>query len=1483
MKRLLSAFLSIVMMMSIVYEVDFSSYASDNVISVGEYITLGNYYGQPIKWRCIGIDENGPLMLSDKILCLKAFDAKGDNDEYHKDGWGYIRKERGSNCWSDSSLRQWLNSTSSIVEYSHCPPNVNNLYEGYNAYDEEAGFLNAFSMDDLSAIKTVTQRCYINSWELNRDGYYDGGDKELIYSVINTSDQKTDYSGYYYQNVTDKIFLLGPEQIDLGSKNLGTSYILNSYPTEKAVENSDYKNDSLSSNKYWDFWLGIPRNEGASYENQTLASTLNGGATGLYYAGCYTGYYGVRPAFYLNTEGSIYMDGIPKLTEESALNFLCFLYNDDVTKTDIANTTAYKIFTGTFNGTPDEYKATAISVSIFIRTRLNSLISESEFNLSDSQTILMDYLNEKLKESKDLPQEIIDEYMGKAKKVLTEGIADFLVGIIADFNGVIITDDMLDWSTVGFDAVENISDLANKVADFLEYSAATIQGCRFVLASENLGRYNYFSSYLLNRGNYSSNEDYIFKVLDDSNFEICSLNTTGGLAIDSISWITGKNSWTNHRSEIQEWAEFTYQLESYSQKSICEYKSEIIEPTCINEGYTLYTCVYCGDSYKEDITTPLGHDYYSEKISPTCTSQGYTKYTCKRCNYSYDGEYTDSLGGHTYVHVKTIAPTCTAQGYDLYTCSVCSATEKRNYVNALGHKYEFTKTITPTCSAQGYDLYTCSVCEATEKRNYVAVIEHKYEFTKTIKPTCTQQGYDLYTCSACGTTEERNYVNAKGHVNTLTNTVLSTCNTEGYNEFICSVCGNITKETIRKLDGSVLSGVLKNAEEKLENNNFSTENYENLKAVYDKHKNALDTYTSQLEVDNAVTEINTAINIAVSETAIGDTMSGSTEDGLTWSWSRDTGELVLTGEGAMDGYDSDTMPWYDVLPYTTSIVIKEGITSIGSYAFYNATNVTGILLPSTLTNLDERAFEYCTSVEELVVPDSVTNIGYGSFGNLINLKKVSVPATATYRSYGFYNANAVEEITITPGVDGVIPNSNVTDEQSYFLDMLFRKTGNFGPWKYADNAVIIISDGVTNIGDKTFYNCDGILKINLPNTITQIGNDVFFNCDSLTDIYYSGSEIQWGSISVGANNDSLVNATIHYNWIELDTDALTAALEMFDNLDSADYSTQSYSNLSSVVEEYRGVIETAQTQQEIDDAVTAILEAMYDLIPYFNLNLSAENGNYEVQYDSTTSSESKYSLLFGTEVTLTAIANEGYDFAGWYDETSGVYLSKESTYTFKITANTNIKAVFVEEQSATLIFTTYSNWVKDEITKTVDEWNEMTSIEDLLPDVPYRYGYSNGRWVYDNDKVLAKLRAGENVSIVAEYDADDTSLPTSPTPSGNIPVLDLYYKLDADENIGSFVMATGIPENCQIESVGMAFYYKNANQFNPENFELLLNNKMLTSTFELDDSNIYIANIDRFTSKNNWSVRGYITYYDADGNLKTVYSNQINIVGREQV
>jgi hypothetical protein len=253
--------------------------------------------------------------------------------------------------------------------------------------------------------------------------------------------------------------------------------------------------------------------------------------------------------------------------------------------------------------------------------------------------------------------------------------------------------------------------------------------------------------------------------------------------------------------------------------------------------------------------------------------------------------------------------------------------------------------------------------------------------------------------------------------------------------------------------------------------------------------------------------------------------------------------------------------------------------------------------------------------------------------------------------------------------------------------------------------------------------------------------------------------------------------------------------------------------------------------------------------------------------------------LYGTNVTLSATPNEDYCFIGWYDTVNNRYLSNETQYTFKVDSNINLKAVFIQNGSATLTFANYSNWIAGTETKTTEEWAELTTISDLLPNVPYRFGYSNGRWVYTDSTVLAQLQAGQDVVINAEYDSDSTSLPT-PRTATDEPLLDLYYNYDSANAVGSFVMAAGFPEDIQVESVGVAFYYKNASEFDPtNNFTLLLNNKMLASRFNTDTlEDIYIVNMNKMTSKYNWAARGYVTYYDENNNLVTAYSNQINII-----
>jgi hypothetical protein len=130
-------------------------------IQIGEYIQMGEYYDEPILWRCVDIDENGPLMLSDRILSIKPYDAAG---RQHLNDYDNRRLNYGSNLWETSNMRSWLNSTASAglefvtdeglwIPSGEMPPNTNGYsywtrglfnfntvwYEIVNYFSEVAG------------------------------------------------------------------------------------------------------------------------------------------------------------------------------------------------------------------------------------------------------------------------------------------------------------------------------------------------------------------------------------------------------------------------------------------------------------------------------------------------------------------------------------------------------------------------------------------------------------------------------------------------------------------------------------------------------------------------------------------------------------------------------------------------------------------------------------------------------------------------------------------------------------------------------------------------------------------------------------------------------------------------------------------------------------------------------------------------------------------------------------------------------------------------------------------------------------------------------------------------------------------------------------------------------------------------------------------------------------------------------------------------
>ena len=250
-----------------------------SALPVGSVVKSTNtkYNGKVIRW-IVGTQDtaNGRTgLVAEKMITLKCFDAKESSNPNSS------RQSYGNNRYSQSNIDQWLNSQAApwySARHSYdAPPNNANVWSNYNEYDTEAGFLSNFEADFRKAILDAVIRVAKNT-------VTDGGG---------------------YEDITRKVFLLSNTEVGLSNENgvaEGTlwSYFSSAarrqcYPTAEAVSNSEYTSSSLNASSYWWWWLRTPY---ASYASNARVVYTDGSLNG---SGAYTGYYGVRPALYLES------------------------------------------------------------------------------------------------------------------------------------------------------------------------------------------------------------------------------------------------------------------------------------------------------------------------------------------------------------------------------------------------------------------------------------------------------------------------------------------------------------------------------------------------------------------------------------------------------------------------------------------------------------------------------------------------------------------------------------------------------------------------------------------------------------------------------------------------------------------------------------------------------------------------------------------------------------------------------------------------------------------------------------------------------------------------------------------------------------------------------------------------------------------------------------------------------------------------------
>ena len=250
-------------------------------------------------------------------------------------------------------------------------------------------------------------------------------------------------------------------------------------------------------------------------------------------------------------------------------------------------------------------------------------------------------------------------------------------------------------------------------------------------------------------------------------------------------------------------------------------------------------------------------------------------------------------------------------------------------------------------------------------------------------------------------------------------------------------------------------------------------------------------------------------------TVVASGVCGEQGDNLRWVL-YESGELVINGEGEMADYYGSDVPWYGYKDSIQTVIVEPGVTSIGSYAFCEYSEITHMTLPASVVRVGEWAVHACTGLK------TAGPIG-GGYDYEFGWTEV-IPARAFDSIGGLYGDPGLTSVTIPDGITVI---------------GAYAFSGSRGLRE------LILPNTVTSIETEAFYGCEGIESVTIPDSVTAISYNAFMNCSALTDVYYGGTEVMKNvRIDSGweiEGNEPLFNGTWHYTSILLEFDCVLPA------------------------------------------------------------------------------------------------------------------------------------------------------------------------------------------------------------------------------------------------------------------------------------------------------------------------------------------------------
>jgi rubredoxin len=305
------------------------------------------------------------------------------------------------------------------------------------------------------------------------------------------------------------------------------------------------------------------------------------------------------------------------------------------------------------------------------------------------------------------------------------------------------------------------------------------------------------------------------------------------------------------------------------------------------------------------------------------------------------------------------------------------------YLNAFGYSKDVK---IENFTIRGYKNSAAETYAKENDFNFIEICPNENMVTQVVKPTYTEYGYTIYTCKDCGDTYLADFTPALNHNFEVISETDATCTSTGAIKYKCRVCGYEYTKTLPKLPHTY--------EESIQDGKFTLtctdcghlyplgEGTERIKSG-DYHYTILSDGTVEIiryvGTDNKVVIPNTIDCRKV------------TSISSIYSDSKDKIESIVIP----DGVKSIGRNAFSHLNSLCSVIIPESVQTIGDYAFYNCTKLSSIVIPDGVTSIGEYAFDRCETLESITLSSSVTSIGAMAFGNCWKLKNVRIPKSVT--------------------------------------------------------------------------------------------------------------------------------------------------------------------------------------------------------------------------------------------------------------------------------------------------------------------------------------------------------------------------------------------------------------------------------------------------------------------------------------------------------